>query len=98
MNKLFATMQVIIIIACALATVAYAGLGIDWIVEGYGLNPWLAFPIAIAALLIGWAVLGAFISDVLFEREEARLEAFRREAKQHRDEVLARIQQARSMQ
>ena len=48
----------------ALIVILYTGiavtlmwLGFQWIYAGYGLNPWVAFPIAAAFYLIPYAIL-----------------------------------------
>lgn len=41
------------VILMASISYMYTVLGLDWIYVGYGLNPWLSFPMAALSLFIG---------------------------------------------
>lgn len=46
------------------------GLGIDWLTIGYGLNPWIAFPLAAAGFI---AAFNAFITEFHSIRHQTAL-------------------------
>lgn len=58
-------LNVIASILCLFTTAMLAILGVDWITIGYGLNPWIAFPLAIAfaVVSISQAYIGCLILD-----------------------------------
>ena len=58
-------------IVMALCAMVMAYMGVSWIYEGFGLNPWVAFPFAIALYIMPFALYQYDMEQLEKEYEES---------------------------
>ena len=59
--------------------VASTLMGVDWLTIGYGLNPWIAFPIAAIALYNSWVQMSIAVWEHRNNQLEELVESFNRD-------------------
>lgn len=51
----------LVLILSPIGAFMYAMLGMAWVYEGHGLNPWIAGPVALICLLAGYIAAGQLV-------------------------------------